>query len=271
MSATEYRKLVVIVWLTVIASMAAIWGPRAWQGASWDTDDFMRLVQVRDWLAGQGWSDLTQYRLDPPAGTAMHWTRLPDIPLAAVTLAVSLFVPMNDALTVAGMILPPLYFLIFLIIYAVPVRLMLGAARSPVGLLVAIAGSAMVTQFAPGRVDHHGLQLVMVMASVALLLIGLARERWRRAIALAGIPIGLSVWIGMEMLPLIAAWFAALGLVWCRSGGTFAKQGAAAAGIAALIGTLLLLTSVAPAYRWGAACDSISIVPVGLMTLVACG
>lgn len=271
MSATEYRKLVVIVWLTVIASMAAIWGPRAWAGASWDTDDFMRLVQVRDWLGGQGWSDLTQYRLDPPAGTAMHWTRLPDIPLAAVTLAALPFVPMNDALTIAGMILPPLYFLVFLIIYALPVRLMLGAARSPVGLLVAIAGSAMVTQFAPGRVDHHGLQLVMVMAAVALLLVGLARARWRQLIALAGIPIGLSIWIGLEMLPLIAAWFAALGLIWCRSGGGLAKQGAFAAGIAALIGVGLLLISVAPAYRWAAACDAISIVPVGILALVAGG
>ena len=34
MSATEYRKLIVIVWLVVLASMAAIWGPEAWRGAS---------------------------------------------------------------------------------------------------------------------------------------------------------------------------------------------------------------------------------------------
>ena len=271
MSATEYRKLAVIVWLTVIASMAAIWGPKAWAGASWDTDDFMRLVQVRDWLDGQAWSDLTQYRLNPPGGTAMHWSRLPDLPLAAVTLAVSLFASMNDALTVAAMILPPLYFLIFVLLYARPARMMLGAARSPVGLLVVISGSAMVTQFAPGRVDHHGLQLVMVMATTALLLLGLARERWRWMIALAGIPIGLSIWIGLEMIALIAAWFAALGLVWCRSGGSLARQGAIAAAIATAMGGLLLLTSVAPAYRWLAACDALSIMPVGVLALITGG
>jgi hypothetical protein len=271
MSATEYRKLVIIVWLTVIASMAAIWGPRAWSGASWDTDDFMRLVQVRDWLGGQAWSDLAQYRLNPPGGTAMHWSRLPDLALAAVTLAVSPFASMNDALTVAGMILPPLYFLIFIILYARPARMMLGAARSPVGLLVVISGSAMITQFAPGRVDHHGLQLVMVMAATALLLLGLARERWRWMIALAGIPIGLSIWIGLEMIALIAAWFAALGLVWCRSGGSLARQGAIAAGIATVMGVVLLLTSVAPAYRWIPACDALSTMPVGVLALVAGG
>src|SRR5574338_1635261 len=115
MSATEYRKLVVIVWLVVIASMAAIWGGNAWRGASWDTDDFMRLVQVRDWLGGQGWSDLTQYRLNPPDGTPMHWSRLADLPLAAVTLALSPLLAVNDGLAVAAMMVPPLDFLLVLV------------------------------------------------------------------------------------------------------------------------------------------------------------
>ena len=33
-----------------------------------DTDDNMRMMQVRALLDGQGWSDLRQYRLNPPAG-----------------------------------------------------------------------------------------------------------------------------------------------------------------------------------------------------------
>lgn len=271
MSATEYRKLVFIVWLVVAASMAAIWGGNAWRGISWDTDDFMRLVQVRDWLAGQGWSDLTQYRLNPPDGTPMHWSRLADLPLAAIALALSPFLATDDALAIAAMAVPPLYFLVFVIVYALPARMMLGMARSPIGLLVAISGSATVAQYAPGRVDHHGLQLIMVMAAVALLLFGLARARWRRLIAFAGIPIGLSLWIGVEMLPLIGAWFAALGLVWCQSGGALARQGALAAGLAALIGLVLILTSV-PRDLWLApACDGFSAMPVGAAALIAGG
>jgi hypothetical protein len=38
------------------------------------TDDAMRLVEVRDLLAGQAWFDLTQHRLDPPQGSLMHWS-----------------------------------------------------------------------------------------------------------------------------------------------------------------------------------------------------
>src|ERR1700733_1318490 len=48
-----------------------------------DTDDATRLVQVHDFLAGQGWFDLTQYRIDPPDGLLMHWSRLVDVPIAA--------------------------------------------------------------------------------------------------------------------------------------------------------------------------------------------
>ena len=41
-----------------------------------DPDDVLRMVQVRDLLAGQGWFDLTQHRLDAPVGgVAMHWSR----------------------------------------------------------------------------------------------------------------------------------------------------------------------------------------------------
>src|SRR3546814_4337167 len=45
-----------------------------------DPDDALRLVEVRDWMAGQNWFDVTQYRINPPTGGAMHWSRLIDVP-----------------------------------------------------------------------------------------------------------------------------------------------------------------------------------------------
>ena len=52
-----------------------------------DSDDTLRLVQVRDLLAGQGWFDLHQYRIDPGSGgVLMHWSRLVDAPIAAAIL-----------------------------------------------------------------------------------------------------------------------------------------------------------------------------------------
>ena len=50
-----------------------------------DPDDVMRLVQVRDLYAGQGWFDVTQHRVDAAnGGVGMHWSRLVDLPLLAV-------------------------------------------------------------------------------------------------------------------------------------------------------------------------------------------
>src|SRR5690606_35253478 len=39
-----------------------------------DNDSLLRLVQVRDLLAGQGWYDPMQYRMGPDGGFAMHWS-----------------------------------------------------------------------------------------------------------------------------------------------------------------------------------------------------
>ncbi|HSE74272.1 MAG TPA: hypothetical protein VLB05_07150 [Dongiaceae bacterium] len=271
MSAAEYRKLIVIVWLVVAVAMGALWGPKAWTGSSWDTDDFMRLVQVRDLLAGQAWSDLTQHRLNPPDGTLMHWARLPDVPIALVTLALTPLLGARDALVAAAMLVPPLYLLPFLAFFAVAARLMLGGARSPIALLVAIGGSISIVQFMPGRVDHHGLQLTAMMAAMMLLLAGVARRRWQQAIAWAGVPFALSVWIGAETLPLIAAWFAALGLAWCHVGGRLARQGAMAGLLGAAIGIVILVTSVPRPLWLSPACDAFSPVPIAMLALTGFG
>ncbi|MCA1969044.1 MAG: hypothetical protein LDL42_07920, partial [Rhizobium sp.] len=62
-----------------------------------DNDDAMRLVQVRDLLGGQSWFDLTQYRLGLDGGTLMHWSRLVDLPIAALILAFSQVLPAERA------------------------------------------------------------------------------------------------------------------------------------------------------------------------------
>ena len=76
-----------IIAVGCVAAFALSWPlmVKVWtDGLYVDTDDAMRMVQVRDWLAGQGWYDLRALRLDPPAGTLMHWSRVVDLPLAAL-------------------------------------------------------------------------------------------------------------------------------------------------------------------------------------------
>src|SRR3546814_18125356 len=71
-----------------------------------DTDDNLRLQQVRDWLGGQGWFDLRQHRMLPPEGADIHWSRLVDLPLAGLILLFKPFLPMFRAEQVAVTIAP---------------------------------------------------------------------------------------------------------------------------------------------------------------------
>src|SRR3546814_14207249 len=62
-----------------------------------ETDDNRRLMQVRGLLAGQGWYDLRQYRLNPPGGFDIHWSRLVDLPIAGLFLLFKPFVGTGEA------------------------------------------------------------------------------------------------------------------------------------------------------------------------------
>src|SRR5687768_17749815 len=57
-----------------------------------DTDDNLRMMQVRALLGGQDWYDLRQHRMNPPDGLNVHWSRIVDLPIAAIILLMKPFV-----------------------------------------------------------------------------------------------------------------------------------------------------------------------------------
>ena len=74
--------LTLLAWVVVAAwSVFDRWGQIRWLSLG-DTDDNMRLMQVRALLDGQGWYDLRNYRLNPPVGFDIHWSRIVDLPIA---------------------------------------------------------------------------------------------------------------------------------------------------------------------------------------------
>src|SRR5690349_5978370 len=91
-----------------------------------DSDDIMRLLGVRDLLSGQNWYDTTQYRYLPPAGASMHWSRLLDLPLAAM---IGWLVPVAGqelAEGIVALIEPPLVFFLYLTAVFLGVRRLAG-------------------------------------------------------------------------------------------------------------------------------------------------
>src|SRR5919197_3061771 len=78
-----------LAWALAVAQLMAEYWPMTAQTMH-DADDALRLVQVRSFLAGQGWFDLHEARLAPPLGYDSHWSRLIDAGLAGLFLAFNL-------------------------------------------------------------------------------------------------------------------------------------------------------------------------------------
>ncbi len=178
--------------------------------AGWDPDDQLRFVQLRDFLAGQSWFDNTQYRINPPDGAPMHWSRLIELPLALVVLIIKPFFGQAVAEMVAGSLIP----LIALGLTAamagkIAVRLG-GIAPGAVAFLLTMLSATLLPQFRPMRIDHHGWQITLSMLALWTMF-------WpdkKRAGIVLGISLATWLHISLEGLPAAAAFFLLLGWRW---------------------------------------------------------
>ncbi|MCC6926682.1 hypothetical protein [Novosphingobium sp.] len=175
-----------------------------------DPDDALRLVQVRDLLAGQHWFDAHQYRIDPPAGVATHWSRLVDTPLALLILALRPFLGQPGAELAAAVIVPLLTLLCAMLLTARIAVKLFGERAAYAACLVWIMALAAMAQLQPMRIDHHGWQIVAELAAIN----GLLSPSARRGGWTIGIALGIGLSISLELLPFAVLFAAILGLRW---------------------------------------------------------
>ena len=179
-----------------------------------DPDDVMRLVQVRDLLAGQSWFDLSQSRIDAAhGGVPMHWSRLVDLPLALVIAALTPLIGAAAAETTA-LVLVPLLTLGAAVLLTMRIAWrMLGDEEAMLTAMMLAIAVPVLFQLRPMRIDHHGWQMVCALVAVNGLM--------ARSPVMGGRVIGaaLATWlaISIEGLPLAAAIFAVLALRWLRA------------------------------------------------------
>lgn len=235
--------------------------------AGGDNDSLMRLVQVRDLLAGQGWFDLHQYRMGPEGGFLMHWSRLVDAPIAAIMLAVTALGGSAALAEAVAQTVWPMLLMGLALFIIVRLARMLGGdwAVLPAAALGA-AALYFVNVFRPGGLDHHNLQIVSMLAMIALLF-----GPGRSTAALAGLCAALTLAIGMETVPYVAVAGACAALLFL-AGGRDQAASAAAFGLALAGGTLAaFLLTVDPALWWTPYCDALSGVQLSLAALGGAG
>ena len=238
------------IWLFVVAHFAGRWVTLG--DAFNDTDDAMRLVEVRDFLAGQGWFDLHQYRLDPPADRPMHWSRFVDLPIALIIRLADLFVSIDTAEKVALHLWPTLV-LIPVLVAARRIACRIGGDWSALPALYLTATCApVIGQFVPGRIDHHNVQIALTLWLIVAALEPASR---RRGVALAMIS-AVMMAVGMETLPFVGFAAALVAHRWIT-----ADDGdeAVAYGLALAGATLAMMVATLPPAEWlRGACDALS-------------
>jgi hypothetical protein len=203
-------------WLTLAAWLIACawftynrWG-QIHAFALVDTDDNMRISQVRALLAGQGWFDLRQYRLNPPFGADIHWSRLVDLPLAGLILLLRPLVGGPDAERIAVAVAPLLPYLLMLFGLALTARRLVHPAAYILCFVALFSAGSTNGMFMPTRIDHHGWQLALLSMAIA----GLADPKRARGGATLGVASALSLAIGLELLIYLALAAAATVLFW---------------------------------------------------------
>jgi len=174
-----------------------------------DPDDAMRLQQVRDWLHGQGFWDVSQHRVNPPMGGPMHWSRIVDMPIAALILLLRPMLGVVQA-EIAACVLVPL-----LLLGGLTGTLFLAARRVTDSSMVALLAAALLLttptillQFTPFRIDHHGWQIWMA----AIALCGALDTHRIRGGITAGLALAVWLQISSEALPYAALFAGAFAL-----------------------------------------------------------
>lgn len=232
-----------------------------------DADDAARLTQVREFMAGAPWFDTTTYKMGGSDGMLSHWSRLIDLPLAAIIAAFSLVLPTEAAKAVTRAIWPLMVFAPLLWLLFKTTTATSGIAAGRIALLLAVLCPLGFYQFDIGRIDHHN---VMIAATISAAMMLWAYPQDRRAWLAAGALSGFAVAIGYEALAPIAALatFAALwGLIDDRR--ALETRTFVAALMAAIIAGFLL--TIPPSRWFDIHCDAISLNFVTLSTIAGAG
>jgi asparagine N-glycosylation enzyme membrane subunit Stt3 len=235
--------LIIAILVAIVQAMGPYWTRVMGWGLE-DNDDAMRVLQVRDWLSGQAWFDVSQHRLSPPQGGDMHWSRIADLPLAALMAPLIAIFGADLGAKYAAFFTPVLLGVVYVWLGARTATSLSGKGAFLPGILLVACAPAALSYFLPGRVDHHGLQMMLIIAAMWGLFCG-----GKIPAALAGLAIATGICIGLEALPLqivLIGWVAAR---WGLRGDEVKNQ-TVGFGLGFCIAILALFALTVPAAKW---------------------
>jgi hypothetical protein len=245
-----FTGLPVVMWCFFVFAYIALPGNPVWLGDLPDPDDYTYLTQTLDWLQGQGWYDNVQHRMDPPltgiGGVPIHYTRLAEMPIAASLMLFRLFhYSWHGAALLASFLLPVIYLGVLFAALRWAAARFVAPGWAALACFIVMFGNALMFKFAPGQVDHHGLEAILTITALGLAAQMFAtptKIRWALA---CGFTLALATAIALETLPWMTLISAAIGL-WCLAQGRPAMRATVVFALSLAASNIGLLVLIKP-------------------------
>ncbi|MDX2028035.1 MAG: hypothetical protein SFW62_05320 [Alphaproteobacteria bacterium] len=190
-----------------------------------DPDDYLHLTQAIDLIKYHNWFDPIQYRMNPPEGTFIHFSKILSLFYALLIYPLSHLLGMVGAATIVAAIVPIGFFSVLLAVMIWTAKAFMDESWAAIAAFTTLFATALIFKFAPGQVDHHGVEAILSLAAfgcIARMMAQPAESRWP---AMAGAFLALSLAIALEVLPLIILIVAWVGLWAMVKGGKAARAG----------------------------------------------
>lgn len=249
-------RLALILWIAASVLALVMRWPAIAALALPDTDDAMRMAQVRDLLGGQGWWDLVQYRVNPAGGgVLMHWSRIVDAPIALGLMVIEPLAGPALAERIVAALVPLLLGGALMVATARGYRHLPDPRIAWIAPFFLLFCGYAVMQFLPLRIDHHGWQILLAMLVMGQ---ALAPPSWRAGL-LGGFFAAMLLAVSIEGLPLAALFAALAALRWALAGRGADRDRLCGYMLALGIGApLLQVLTRGPLGLEGRWCDSLS-------------
>ena len=230
-------------------------------------DDYLRLYQVLSWMNGQNWNDLTAYRMLPPDGTDIHWTRIVDVPIAGYIKLFSYVADLNFAIKLTAIFWPLSLFLAAIFLLVTICDYLIPNYNRYYVLLFAVFCASTLVEFAPGRIDHHNAQIILLLAVV----LGILMQHSLLSSFLIGLSIPLSFSIGLDAAILFIPLLIYIGVEWA-CGKKRAKDRIILVGAVMGVSSVMLYGLLYSPLQWNnMQCDVYSLYYLSALVLVSVG
>jgi len=205
-----YRYLPLLIWGYIALCNLIVHNSGIYTGHLAGFDDQVRMTQVLNWINGSSWYDRTILRANPPEGFTTIWSRLVDIPIAAVIIVAQQFVSQKTAALIAAAIVPMAELAILFSVAPYFARPLVGKNRSRLIILFILFTSLINVKyfsgsgFLIGEASHHPWYVIldlMLFGATARLVMG---SPVLSPLLMLGGSVALLTAVGIEGYPMIA-------------------------------------------------------------------